>query len=92
MRNITIGDIVNKVVEQSVEKIKTMEINLTTKVVHSETKPAWNVAGTKLGHKYKIAKCPYQADRSSPILDTRERKEAFEHATFISECFNKNSK
>lgn len=29
------------------------------KVKHSESKPAFNVIGTKLGHKYKIAICPY---------------------------------
>lgn len=69
-----------------------MSINITTKVVHSQTKPAWNVVGTKLGRKYKIARCPYQVIQGSETLDTRERKEAFEHATFISDCFNKNYK
>lgn len=92
MKNITIGEIVDKVVELSVEKIKTMEINIKTKVVHSQTKPAWNVVGTSIPGKYKIARCPYQVIEDSENLDTREWKEAFEHATFISDCFNKNSK
>ena len=30
-----------------------------TKVVHSQTKSAWNVIGTDLGGKYKIARVPY---------------------------------
>ena len=31
-----------------------------TEVVHSRTKPAWNVIGKQLGGKYKIARVPYQ--------------------------------
>jgi len=33
--------------------------NITTKVSHSESKDAWNVIGTSLGRKYKIARIPY---------------------------------
>jgi len=69
-----------------------MGINIITKVVHSQTKPAWNVVGVSIPGKYKIARCPYEVIEGSETLDTRERKEAFEHAKFISECFNKNYK
>lgn len=66
-----------------------MEIlNIKTKVVHSQTKPAWNVVGISIPGKHKIARCPYEIIEGSETLDTRERKEAFEHATFISNCFN----
>jgi len=32
---------------------------IRTKVVHSTSKLAWNIVGTKLGGKYKIAIVPY---------------------------------
>lgn len=63
---------------------------IKTKVVHSETKSAWNVIGTTVGGKYKIARVPYLCV-DNPIITERQRKEAFEHAIFISHCFN-NSK
>lgn len=28
-------------------------------VKHSESKEAWNIIGTTLGGKYKVARCPY---------------------------------
>jgi hypothetical protein len=61
--------------------------NIKTKVIHSKSSPAWNVVGTKLGGKYKIAKVPYLPSESMEVLD-KERDEALEHATFISYCFN----
>ena len=33
---------------------------IKTKVVHSQTKSAYNVVGTSLGNKYKIARIPYE--------------------------------
>lgn len=61
--------------------------NIKTKVVHSQTKPAWNIIGENLGGKYKIARIPYiTSDDES--LNSRYRKESFEHAEFISYCFN----
>lgn len=60
---------------------------LNTRVVHSESKTAWNVIGTRLGDKYKIARVPYNIS-GNYILDEREKKEAYEHAVFISTCFN----
>lgn len=63
--------------------------NIETKVVHSETKNAWNVIGTTLGTKYKIARIPYFVDEDKFSSDL-VKAEAFEHATFISYCFNRS--
>jgi hypothetical protein len=63
--------------------------NIKTKVVHSESKTAWNVIGTSLGRKYKIARCPYLITNNE-IIDTIEKSEALSHAKFISQCFNKS--
>lgn len=60
---------------------------IKTRVVHSQTKSAWNVIGENLGDKYKIARVPYLALGNQELSD-RNRIEAFEHATFISYCFN----
>ena len=61
-----------------------------TKVVHSQTKNAWNVVGTEVGCKYKIARIPYSQVEDSEIYNTREKNEALNHALFISRCFNKS--
>jgi hypothetical protein len=63
--------------------------NIKTKVIHSTSKKAWNVVGTSLGAKYKIARCPYLIT-GNEIIDTIEKSEALRHAKFISECFNKS--
>ena len=55
---------------------------IKTRVVHSQSKSAWNVIGTTLGAKHKIARVPYVEGIN------RERKEALDHAEFISWCFN----
>jgi len=60
---------------------------IKTKVVHSQTKSAWNVIGATLGDKYKIARIPYLCTDSENIYNIN-RIEAFEHAEFISHCFN----
>lgn len=60
---------------------------LKTKVVHSQSKSAWNVVGTELARKYKIARVPYIAINNEEIT-AKNRIEAFEHALFISHCFN----
>ena len=62
-----------------------------TKVAHSQTKSAWNVVNEKLGGKYKIARVPYVGNRSEEG-DNMNMAEAFEHATFISNCFNNINK
>ena len=61
--------------------------NVRTKVVHSRTKSAWNVIGTKLGDKYKIARVPYVATNDE-IITNKNRAEALHHAEYISFCFN----
>jgi len=63
--------------------------NIKTKVVHSESKQAWNVIGTRLGAKYKIAIIPYLIT-GNEIIDTPEKTEALRHAKFMSQCFNKS--
>ena len=60
-----------------------------TKVVHSSSKPAWNIVGTKLGGKYKIAVVPYVFSESIEVLD-KLRDQALEHAEYISYCLNRS--
>ena len=60
---------------------------IKTKVVHSLTKTAWNVVGCDLGCKYKIARVPYVTSYDEETNEINEN-EAFEHACFISHCFN----
>jgi len=66
--------------------------NLKTKVVHSESKNAWNVVGTELSTRFKVARCPYYVDETngeySAKINTREKAEALTCAEFISWCFN----
>jgi hypothetical protein len=64
---------------------------IPTKVIHSQTNPAWNVVGTKLGGKYKIAIVPYESCIDKEI-ESRLRKEAYDHAMFISNAFNAEAK
>ena len=61
--------------------------NIETKVVHSLSKSAWNIIGTKLGGKYKIARVPYIVCDHQEISD-KNRIEARKHAEYISYCFN----
>ena len=63
--------------------------NIKTKVVHSQTKDAWNVVGSGLSGKFKIARIPYIVS-GNEITDTKEKSEALLHAEFISKCFNKS--
>jgi len=60
---------------------------IKTRVVHSQTKAAWNVVGVGLGGKYKIARVPYLVLDDQELTD-KNRIEAFDHATFISYSFN----
>lgn len=64
-----------------------MKLNIKTKVVHSKSRSAWNVVNEQLGGKYKIATVPYVSSSKGNEID-RERIEAFDHASFISSCFN----
>lgn len=63
-------------------------LKIKTKVVHSQSKTAWNVIGEQLGGKYKIARIPYLVVDDSEILTTKNKHEALVHAQFISQCFN----
>lgn len=57
-------------------------------VKHSETKSAWNIVGTRISEKYKIARLPYVADDNFPQITTSNRKLAFDTATFLAKCLN----
>jgi hypothetical protein len=50
------------------------------KVVHSESKPAFNVVGAIWGGKYKIARCPYVPNMPEPDYSD----EALANARLIS--------
>lgn len=53
-----------------------------TKVVLSKTGSAWHVVGITLAKKHKIAILPFIKNIEF------DRVEAFQHAEFISHCFN----
>jgi len=56
---------------------------METKVVHSQSKNAWNVVNTELGGKYKIARIPY-SQTDDDVLNTIWKYEALEIAVHIS--------
>ena len=58
-------------------------------VKHSETKSAWNIVGTEIGGKYKIARIPYIADDRFPEICSSNRKAAFDTAMYLTDCLNK---
>jgi hypothetical protein len=51
---------------------------------HSESKDAFNVIGTALGGKYKIARCPYHVIKYAPELNKRDKQEAEANAKLIA--------
>jgi hypothetical protein len=61
--------------------------SIETDVVHSKSKNAWNVVGTVLGGKYKIARIPYETVEGMEKTNTKNKAEALEHAEFICACF-----
>lgn len=63
-------------------------MDLKTVVVHSKSKPAWNVVNKKLGGKYKIAIVPYVLTNDDQVTE-QEKKEAFRYAEYISEALNR---
>lgn len=67
-------------------------LNIKTLIKHSESKNAWNIIGTKLGGKYKIARVPYIKIANSKLLTEIEKTKALKHAEFISFCFNNSDK
>lgn len=67
-----------------------MTTSIQTKVVHSETKSAWNIVATEWGRRYKIARIPYiiLESENSQLLNTIAKSEALERAEYISYCLN----
>jgi len=61
---------------------------LEVEIRHSESKTAWNVIGTGLGGRYKIAKVPYDIINGNEVLTTADRVEALNIAKFIAYCLN----
>ncbi len=57
-------------------------------VKHSESKSAWNIVGTQLGGKYKIARFPYCINYKDEGIQKRERKQALEHAKICCKALN----
>lgn len=79
--------IVTRIVNRKTNEMDNPKIK--TKVVHSESKSAYNVVGTSLGGKYKIARVPYLVEKHlSDEWNNKEKDEAKLHAEFISFCFN----
>lgn len=52
-------------------------------VKHSHSKTAYNIVGTVLGGKYKIARCPYETERVC-IDSLNEKQEAKANAQLIA--------
>ena len=65
--------------------------NLNTRVVHSQSKSAWNIIGCNTGFKYKIARIPYYVTENEQTTEIN-RLEAYEHAEFINYAFNNAQK
>jgi hypothetical protein len=65
---------------------------IKTKVIHSQSKNAYNVVSETLGTTYKVARCPYvvvdNVDIDTTLINMKNRLEAFDNAVFISFCFN----
>ena len=61
--------------------------SIKTTIKHSETKPAWNIVGSKLSGKYKICRVPYLITDDDKA-NAYSKNEAYLHAEFISTCFN----
>jgi len=66
--------------------------NIKTKVVHSQSKAAWNIVSGSWGEKYKIARIPYLVLEDSEITTIKNRKKALLYAQFISKCFNSSDR
>jgi hypothetical protein len=65
---------------------------IETKIVHSESKDAWNIVSKTLASKFKIARIPYFAADNNEIITTMNKAEALDHAKFINFCFNNPDK
>jgi len=67
--------------------LKVVKEVVMTKVVHSNSKPAWNIVGTVVGGQYKWARVPYNVC-DHDALDTKFKHEALLLAEFISKQIN----
>lgn len=56
-------------------------------VVHSKTKPAWNIVGTVIAENFKVARFPY-VECGDEILDTEGKAAALDRAKFCAKCLN----
>lgn len=67
---------------------------IKVKVKHSESKTAWNIIGTMLGDKYKIARIPYVKEEGNDWEkhNTKQKEKALNQAEFIAYCFNNSTK
>lgn len=62
---------------------------IQTKVVESKKKLCWNVVSINVGDKRKIASVPYtDISEESGLTVNKSKQQAYEHAVFISSCFN----
>ena len=53
-------------------------------VKHSESKNAWNIVGTQLGGRYKLARCPYIVEpRMTDKWNESEKAEQLANATLM---------
>lgn len=63
---------------------------IKTKIIHSKSKNAWNVVGTTLGGKFKIASFPYPAesgtDKETLSINKATKNEAYKLAKFVKFC------
>lgn len=56
-------------------------------LIHSKSKTGWNVIGTKLGGRYKIAQLPYLSDPElSKEWNDKEKQEQLYNALLISKA------
>lgn len=55
-------------------------------IVPSLSKPAYNVIGTQLGGKFKIARCPYFVNPYSEEVTFKDEQEAKYNALLISKA------
>ena len=53
-------------------------------VKHSESKDAWDIVSNTLGHKYKLARCPYLNRDNFKELDSLDKSEAKNNAILMS--------
>ncbi len=65
---------------------------IIVKVIHSKSKPAWNIVSDELGKKHKIAQLPYLVIEGAKLMTEIEKSEALKQAKFIEYCFNNSNK